>query len=305
MMCLILRSSQRLLFYKKQQESCCFLARKSVLLSILMGIVYTQGSRIHRSYSKPFFTLAKIAYHIITFIWYTTGMIVLPPLVDKTKPRPNRPDFEETYLVPDIETYTDFWQLIYKAIRTTKLYSPVQRNIQKYINSLFGYFGFRVHPVTHESRYFHAGISLDLKAGRKIYPVLPGILEYSGYGAVNGYYVLLSHPQIQTEDGYVFHSMYCHLKKPLIKFNSYQKMLREISLHSHPRIPVSEKDIVGLASTSGVSRDNHPGLYLQFSFRKFDTKPIVIDPVRSYFESTQENESANITNPEIIKELFK
>ena len=66
-------------------------------------------------------------------------------------------------------------------------------------------------------------ISLDLKSGRNIYPVLPGILEYSGYGAVNGHYILLSHPQIQTEDGYILHSMYCHLKKPLVKFNSYQK----------------------------------------------------------------------------------
>lgn len=231
-------------------------------------------------------------------------MIVLPPLIDKTKPRPSRPDFEETYLVPDCESHTDFWNYVYGFIRELKLRSPVRRDIQKYINPLFGYFGFRVHPVTHMPRYFHVGTSLDLKSGRKIYPVLNGVLEYSGYGAVNGYYVLLSHPQIQTEDGYILHSMYCHLKKPLVKFNSYQKMLREISLRSYPIVPIETKQLLGVASTTGVSRDNHPGLYLQFSFRKFDKKPIVIDPMLTYHESTQENESANITDTKIIREFF-
>lgn len=231
-------------------------------------------------------------------------MIVLPPLIDKTKARPSHPDFEETYLVPDTESYGDFWQHIYRFMRNLKLRSPVRRDIQNYINPLFGYFGYRVHPVTHTPRYFHVGVSLDLKRGRKIYPVLPGVLEYSGYGAVNGYYVLLSHPHIQTEDGYVLHSMYCHLKKPLVKFNSYQKMLREISLRSYPIVPIETKQLLGIASTTGVSRDNYPGLYLQFSFRKFDQKPIVIDPMRVYHESTQENESADIIDNEIIKELF-
>ena len=147
-------------------------------------------------------------------------------------------------------------------------------------------------------------MSLDLKAGRKIHPVLPGVLEYSGYGAVNGYYVLLSHPHIQTEDGYVLHSMYCHLKKPLVKFNSYQKMLREISLGSYPTIEIDTKTILGLASTSGLSREHHPGLFLQLSFRKFDQTPIVIDPIRAYQTDTITNSTSDMLDQKSIEKLF-
>lgn len=231
-------------------------------------------------------------------------MIILPILVDKTRLRPHRPVFEEKYLIPDIQNYADFWQKTYSFLKSLNIHSPVRRDINKYINPLFGYFGYRVHPVTQEPGYFHTGVSLDLTSGRNIYPVLPGILEYSGYGAVNGYYVLLSHPQIQTEDGYILHSMYCHLKKPLVKFNSYQKMLREISLGSHPMVSIETQTLLGVASTTGLSRDNHPGLYLQFSFRKFDHTPIVIDPFRVYHDVGQTNDSADIFDTEIIKELF-
>ena len=231
-------------------------------------------------------------------------MIILPSFIDKIQSRPNRPSFEELYMTPDTENYKQFWDKVYDYIFSLKLHSPVLRDIKKYINPLFGYFGFRIHPVTKEPRYFHVGVSLDLKPGRKIHSVLPGILEYSGYGAVNGYYVLLSHPQIQTEDGYVLHSMYCHLKKPLIKFNSYQKMLREISLGSYPIIEIETKTVLGVASTTGVSRDNHAGLYLQLSFRKFDETPIVIDPLRAYSEKSIENKTAKYIDQVKINKLF-
>lgn len=232
-------------------------------------------------------------------------MIILPALLDKTRNRPNRIEFEETYRIPDSEYHADFWESVYAFMYAIKLRSPVRRDIEKYINPLFGYFGFRVHPVTQKTRYFHTGVSLDIQFGRKIYPVAKGVLEYSGYGAINGHYVLLSHPEIQTEDGYVLHSMYCHLKKPLIKFNSYQKMLREISLGSHPIIEIEPDQVLGLASTSGLSRDNFPGIYLQLSFRKFNTTPIVIDPMRVYHSYTKINTSAEITDPEIVTTLFK
>jgi hypothetical protein len=135
--------------------------------------------------------------------------------------------------------------------------------------------------------------------------VLPGVFESYGYGAGNGQYVFLSHPQVQTEDGYTLHSMYCHLKKPLVKFNSYQKMLREISLRSYPIIPIEMQTILGVASTTGLSRDNHPGLYLQLSFRKFDQTPIVVDPMCVYHKAGYINQSADIVDPEIIKDLFQ
>lgn len=217
-------------------------------------------------------------------------MIIIPSLKSHTVARPGKPVYEELYQIPNDDV--KFWNNIYRELRSLDIRSPVIRNINNYVNSDHGHFGYRIHPVTKESRYYHGGVSLDLKGGRNIYPVARGVLEYSGYGAVNGHYVLLSHPQIQTEDGYILHSMYCHLKKPLVKFNSYQKMLREISLGSYPIIEIENKVIVGKAGVSGVSRDNHPGLFLQFSFRKFDERPIVVDPWRFYNVRNKNNTTA-------------
>lgn len=230
--------------------------------------------------------------------------MVLPPLKTHTIARPGKSSFEESFLIPN-ENEFDFWEEIYRSLRSLKFHSPVVRQIRKYINPLFGFFGFRVHPVTHQTRYFHAGVSLDLKNNRKIYPIASGILEYAGYGAVNGHYVLLSHPDILTEDGYVLHSMYCHLKKPLVRFNSYQKMLREISLGSYPLIPVSSKKILGTAATSGLSRENYPGIYLQLSFRKYNETPIIIDPLRIYQQKKGINISHDITDPREVQKLFE
>lgn len=232
-------------------------------------------------------------------------MIILPSLKDKTQLRPNRPSFEELYRVPNIDDHDDFWEKMYDYISSLKFHSPVGSNIEKYTNKDFGYFGYRVHPVTKEPRYFHVGVSLELETGAEIQPILPGVLEYSGYGAVNGYYVLLSHPQIQTEDGYILHSMYCHLKKPLVRFNSYQKMLREISLGSYPIIEIDTKTILGNASTTGIAREHHPGLYLQLSFRKLDQTPIVIDPMRAYTDKSYVNNTADIIDQETINTLFE
>lgn len=230
-------------------------------------------------------------------------MIIIPPLKSYTHPRPGRPNYEEPCLVPD-EQYEDFWETAYQFLRAVKLNSPVVRNIRSYVNPLFGFYGFRVHPVTRESRYFHVGLSLDVQKNRKIYPIRKGILEYAGYGAVNGYYILLSHPDIVTEDGYVLHSMYCHLRKPLVKFTSYQKMLREISLGSYPLIEVPKEMILGTASTSGLARENHPGLYLQLSFRKYNEISIIIDPLRVYQHKKGVNTTENMVDADEIENLM-
>ncbi|MEZ4103386.1 MAG: hypothetical protein R3B55_02430 [Candidatus Paceibacterota bacterium] len=71
------------------------------------------------------------------------------------------------------------------------------------------------------------------KSKTPIKPILDGVLEYSGFGHVNGHYVFLSHPEIITEDGFKMYSLYMHLKQPLVKFNSYQKMLRQISFNHY------------------------------------------------------------------------
>lgn len=231
-------------------------------------------------------------------------MILLPSLVAKTQARSSRFHLEEPHRIPDIHQKV-FWEKIYDTLLDHKFYSPVVRNIKQYINPLFGYFGRCVHPTTHEIGYFHSGVELEFSSTRKIFPIAPGILEYSGYGAINGYYVLLSHPDVRTEDGYVLHSMYCHLKKPLVKFSSYQKMLREISLGSYPEIPIEAKQELGTAGNSGVTRDDVPRLYLQLDFRKYGEQPIVIDPLLVLNGQEGINKTASITSVGELESFIK
>ncbi|MAQ77305.1 hypothetical protein CL684_02155 [Candidatus Campbellbacteria bacterium] len=231
-------------------------------------------------------------------------MFTLPPIAHTTKSRPNRPLYEKPYHIPD-EKYQDFWADIYNFLFAIDMPLPVRdKELDTCINEAYGYFGYRVHPVTKEAKYFHAGLSFDLSHEDAVYPLRDGILEYAGYGAANGHYILISHPDIVTEDGYVFHTMYCHLKKPLVSFSSYQKMLREISLASYPIIPVTTETKLGTASVSGLSRDNHPGLYLQCSFRKMDTPPIVIDPYRMYTNEIKENTTRDIISAKDIEKIY-
>lgn len=225
-------------------------------------------------------------------------MIVLPGLTDYIKPRPHRPKFEQLYLVPDFSNNLDFWNTMKHMLFALDLYSPLEKDVFEYVNPFCGFFGNRLHPVSKEPSYYHLGIELVTDAKSKVRPLLKGVLEYSGYSVVNGYYVLLSHPHIQTEDGYILHTMYCHLKKPLVKFSSYQKMLREISLGSHPIIEINRDTILGLVGSSGAAVGELPKLYLQCDFRKLDKKPIVIDPMNFFSEHVHVNESRKIKKVE-------
>lgn len=210
-------------------------------------------------------------------------MLHLPSLKKIIVPRPNMLLFEEPCCIPNDHFQVE-WGKIYEQLRKIPFKSPIRKDFLAYLKKDTGTFGFQTHPQTKKENYFHLGISLSLPPNTKIFPISSGILEYSGYGAVNGHYVLLSHPEIQTEDGYVLHSMYCHLKKPLVKFSSYQKMLREISLGSYPLIEIPLETELGTASFSGVTEKGAPTLYLQLSFRKFGEDPIVFDPVQVFSE---------------------
>jgi hypothetical protein len=220
-------------------------------------------------------------------------MIVLPALKQYTKSRPYKAKFEQNYLVPDFEQHKDFWSLVHQFLFSLSVRSPFKKAFQEYINPQVGYFGDRIHPITGQAHYYHIGIQIDVEPKQEVTPLLQGVLEYSGYGAVNGHYVLLSHPEIQTEDGYILHTMYCHLKKPLVKFSSYQKMLREISLGSYPIIPISLDTVLGQVGTSGLSDASKPSLYIQCDFRKMDCDPIVVDPINFFDEKTYRNKTYN------------
>lgn len=232
-------------------------------------------------------------------------MIILPSLLHKVHRRPGRASFEAPVLVPDLEQKI-FWSDFYKKIFSLSAFSPTRKDIFTSMNPLYSYYGNRMHPVTFEPKYFHIGIELDCQQGQEIKPLMSGILEYSGYGATTGYYVLLSHPRVQTEDGYVLHTMYCHLKKPLVRFSSYQKMLREISLGSYPEIPITKDTVLGYAGGSGIVRKDTFSCYIQTDFRKFDQKPIVINPL-SFFTDNPflENLSADFTRSDQMKSAIK
>ena len=218
-------------------------------------------------------------------------MIILPEISDKGIPRPGYLDFEAPCIVPDRKEYRAFWGQVYQQLHELNFHSPVGEEIEQYINPKVGYFGFRSHPTGKSEPYYHIGVEMDFENQNEVKPIASGILEYSGYGAINGYYVLLSHPQIQTEDGYILHSMYCHLRKPLVRFNSYQKMLREISLGAYPLINVKSQEILGFADNSGVVRGEDPKLYLQLDFRKYGETPISLDPLPIFVGETRINKT--------------
>ncbi len=217
-------------------------------------------------------------------------MIIFPSFKAYTKRRPNRPHYEDASLVPDYLRYEDFWKEMKKSFFELSLQTPLRGDILKKIDPQSGFFGSRVHPVTGAPDYYHIGIEIEAKARQQVKPLLKGILEYSGFHIANGYYVLLSHPQIQTEDGYIFHTMYCHLKKPLVSFTAYQKMLREISLGTYPLIEIDKNTVLGLAGNTGESVGSKPKLYLQTDFRKDGEKPIAVDPMNFFSRGVHVNE---------------
>jgi murein DD-endopeptidase MepM/ murein hydrolase activator NlpD len=219
-------------------------------------------------------------------------MIILPKISDKVVVRPGVHDFEVPYFIPDNKNYEAFWGHIYRELQELNFYSPVRDDIDQYINTDVGFFGLRTHPAGKKEPYYHIGVEMRFDDPFEVTPIASSVLEYSGYGAINGYYVLLSHPQIQTEDGYILHSMYCHLKKPQVSFSSYQKMLREISLGSYPIIPVKSQEILGTTGSSGVVKGDEPKLYLQLDFRKYGETPIALDPLPIFTGDVRENASA-------------
>ncbi len=226
-------------------------------------------------------------------------MIILPSLHSFVRTRPHSSPFDSRYLIPDETKHAQFWKELYEQLYATSPKNFISEDFEQYMSDTYSYFGERMHPVTFEPKYFHMGIELNFKERHEVRPLFDGVLEYSGFGVVNGYYVLLSHPQIQTEDGYVLHTMYCHLKKPLVQFSSYQKMLREISLNSYPIVEVSKDTLLGFSGKSGLTNAGGTQLYLQCDFRKDGEHPIVVNPLAFFSkDSDRENRSKDYLHKE-------
>lgn len=214
----------------------------------------------------------------------------LPPLFEYTVRRPRVPEKLAQY-VPS-EEYAEFWEAFYATLAQVFPFQFPIPGHERSINPLFGFFGSRYHPVVHKSDYFHAGIDITAPVKTPVFPIAPGVLEYAGFGIVNGNYILVSHPDIVTEDGFVFHSMYMHLRDMHMKFTSYQKMLREISLHSYPRIPLVLDRKIGTVGATGNTAGRHVHLHLQCEFRDKKGRSILIDPCALFGSVSETNRSA-------------
>lgn len=216
---------------------------------------------------------------------------ILPPIEDRIVARPGAYKSKTAQYIPDL-SYNEFWEDFYTRIRKTGLLFPLRDQVAN-IDPCFGYFGLRFHPVTHTPHYFHVGIDALGTLGTPIYPIGAGVFEYSGFTETNGKYVVISHPEIKTHDGFVLWSLYMHLSQVEIKFSQYQKMLREVSFHSYPTIPVPATQLIGKMGDTGDLRGMPVHLHLQLEFRNRDTI-VVVDPAEVFWFPHHDNVSASV-----------
>lgn len=230
---------------------------------------------------------------------YTVFMQVLPPIEDRIIRRPGSYQYKIEHYIPDL-TYDEFWEDFYNRLsKIIGLRYPIKTKQIK-IDEYFGHFGLRFHPIIHTANYFHIGIDILADYKTPVYPILPGIFEYSGFSRTNGKYVLVSHPDLKTDDGFSLWSIYMHLDKNKIKFTRYQKMLREMSFHTYPNIPIKTTRSIGTVGNSGDTRGMVPRLHLQIELRYKD-KIIALDGARIFGIKNSENISANIVSIDEFK----
>jgi len=221
----------------------------------------------------------------------------LPPILDMTQVRPGSDSGKDKHLVPN-EEYNEFWEAFYNTLRGHFDFGLPVENANQKINPYFGYFGFKFHPIKFEPKYFHLGVDITDKSKTEVRPILGGVLEYSGFGLVNGNYVFLSHPEVLTEDGFMLYSIYMHLKNVQVKFSSYQKMLRQISFNHYPNVEIKKETVIGGMGSTGNSEGQHVHLHLQIEFRDEKGNIVVIDPLLVLGVKVLKNLSGEIKNKE-------
>lgn len=208
---------------------------------------------------------------------------------------------KQQYFVPD-QKQEDFWSYVYHFLRSrVDFQSPVQGLDGRSVNPFFGYFGTHFHPTVRIPHYFHIGLDFTADPKEQVHPIAAGVLEYAGYGVSNGNYVMLSHPTIQSKDGFVLYSLYMHLRKNLVGFTTYQKMLREISLHSYPEIVIPTTTPIGTVGDTGNTEGFHTHVHVQCEFRHRDGTIVAIDPAPLLDIPPKTNLTADIkTNEEFL-----
>ena len=199
-----------------------------------------------------------------------------------------------------------FWEdFCFKFHSLFKLTDPIDSFAGK-INPYFGYFGYRWHPVTFQPRYYHIGIDISEQTGYPIKAVYDGLLAYSGFADINGNYIVIRHPDIGTEDGFVFQTLYMHCKDINVRFNLAQKIWREYVSETLPlankTIPAGQ-DIATLGCT-GNNLGVVPHLHLQFEFVK-GNKHIAINPLNLFNKNSFQNLTASFVSDTEFKSFYQ
>ncbi len=220
----------------------------------------------------------------------------LPSVHDAIIRRPGSYASKANHWIPNPD-YAEFWEHWYETLRRNfDLTPPVQSTIDD-VDPLFGHFGMRYHPVIHKAEYFHGGMDIVAQPKTLVFPIAPGILEYAGYGIVNGNYVMISHPDIVTDDGYVLVTSVMHLKENLVGFSSYQKMLREISMHHYPRIAIKQEHPIGIIGNTGSLNSYHRHVHVQCELRNKKTNEIILlNPASVLGFEARDNVSKTVAN---------
>lgn len=228
--------------------------------------------------------------------------MLLPKIKDKIIFRPGdlSGGFDKCW-VPKSEE-EKFWNSIYLILKG-RLQFPLRQG-KLNIDHYFGYFGYRFHPINLHPNYFHIGIDVMAGAGTNVYPVSQSVFEYSGFSELNGNYILLSHPEIKTEDGYTLHSMYIHLKSHNFRFNLFQKIIRELGGRKLTNIEIDPTTVIGEVGATGNIKGLVPHLHLQFEFRDSKRSVIAIDPMRAFGLGSSGNLTKSIQSLDEFKTFY-
>ena len=229
---------------------------------------------------------------------------MLPAISNKIVKRPG--NVPASHFIPndDIEFWDNFYTLISEQFQIAQ---PIE-DIGKWIEPYFARFGYRWHPVAGKPRYFHIGIDVHTPMGMPIAAIADGKFEYSGYAPLNGNYVVISHPQIATEDGFVLNSIYMHCQTVAHRFNIFQKLCRKC-VSKKPgwaNIPITQSDIIATVGDTGIEGGYPPHLHLQFDFVSADgSKRLSVDPCRIFKLEMAPSLTSEIRDFEDFQQFYK
>jgi murein DD-endopeptidase MepM/ murein hydrolase activator NlpD len=229
--------------------------------------------------------------------------ITIGPIADRVILRPGISDTKNPPFIPNPE-HQDYWRFIVEYITERTLFQIPVPNADYLLNPFFGSFGMCYNPSSVFPRSFHLGLDLATRHREAVKPIVGGVLEYSGYSLANGHYVMLSHPEITSEDGFILYSLYISLHSAAVGFTRYQKMLREISMRSYPEIMIGSDTVIGYVGESGDTAGLHTHMHIQTEFRHPDSRVIAMDPAQFLNLPADGNITTEITNANEFQELY-